>query len=554
MAKRIRIECEQRNRFGGRLIDQYTGQPAFLHLGEDVIFELGVFVNGRMLNRTEITVMDIELFTLAGDPITTLHLETSNMSSNVTAAGWRNGNAALARLLINSGNTITLPAGFFIFQVKATFEGLSSIVASGQIEGVQLATLVPVPWDPPNPAEYYTKDEVDAAFDPAGSGAAGLDLAEDIRDYLNFTPGDDPAKLVLFEAQSLTAEEKQVARENLGAAVAGGALTIIGESSGTGNTNAIPDGSRASVITVTPSGNTVIELRAPVLSVGQRALLRIQQGFQVKWTSDYTHPANAITRGASSGGFAKVSWHPDLNEGYDVFELLNDGATTHVSRFRQPAVPVAAPDWAHIDPQVTSSGGVYTGIYDLHGHANSSVIGAPGPTTMAGSAFPAFGYDGVDDATGWTCDAFTAAAGLSIAMVFTATATTGQKILFYSTAYGIQIVADSDGIRLQAKDAASGTGLLIATSYSAAPVAFVVVIRAGAAGAFVLTTDVGGGGQTGSFTPAAGASGACTLGGVSGQTRYLACKIARCQVWQLALSGDQARAALDALTEHYKLG
>jgi hypothetical protein len=237
-------------------------------------------------------------------------------------------------------------------------------------------------------------------------------------------------------------------------------------------------------------------------------------------------------------------------EGTDKFHLLYDGYKVHVSRFRQPALPPPIYDWH-------AEGPFHNGTNFVTDRMGRAMLGSsspvPGYATMAGSVFKGVAYNGTTHYHSMTMEAPVVAQGMAIAMVFTATASTAQNVLFSSASLGIQIVTDTDGVRLQPYGALTGQGLLIATSYSAAPVAFVAVIRPGGAGAYVLTTDATGGGQTGSFNPTATTASPAILGSKDAATKWLACTIARTQVYRVGLNPDQARAVLDSLTEYYQL-
>jgi hypothetical protein len=173
---------------------------------------------------------------------------------------------------------------------------------------------------------------------------------------------------------------------------------------------------------------------------------------------------------------------------------------------------------------------------------------------MTGSNFRGVHYDGTA-AQSFAVDVPVIAQGYAVAGVFTAAISTGQRVLFTSDALGIKIVADTDGIRLQPFAGASGSGLLISTAYNTVPIAFVAVIRPGSAGAYVLTTDATGGGQTGSFTPTTPVAGGYgRFGWGTGTGNALNCKIGRFQIFRTGLNYDQARAVLDSLTSYYQLG
>ncbi|MES2706071.1 MAG: hypothetical protein V4726_05645 [Verrucomicrobiota bacterium] len=174
MARLVRIECEQRARTGGNLIDQRTGVPAFLHRGEDTIFELGLFQNRRMLGRADVSTMTVKFFNAANALIMTKNISNLDMAASITAAQWRTGAAALVRLLVIGSGTGGLPAGFFTLEVWANQNGQDSIFASGLVEAVTIPTLSTAVFSPPAPPGYWNKEEADGRFD--FKGAAGTDL------------------------------------------------------------------------------------------------------------------------------------------------------------------------------------------------------------------------------------------------------------------------------------------------------------------------------------------------------------------------------------------
>ena len=110
----------------------------------------------------------------------------------------------------------------------------------------------------------------------------------------------------------------------------------------------------------------------------------------------------------------------------------------------------------------------------------------------------------------------------------------------------------SAAIRFKPIGSAATAGLKVSDDFGV-PVAAVIVVQAGSAGAFVLTSSDLNGGNTGSFTPAV-TSGTTGYWGGNGSGNYLTCKIARFRIIPVALNPDQARAELDALTAAYKIG
>ncbi len=388
----------------------------------------------------------------------------------------------------------------------------------GLIEGVTVTNLIPSTPVSPGPPTSYTKAESDALYDPIG---AWMD------------PGLSDADQLLTRTAHNTA-------------VAGGLQELTGAESPSSEGTILGEEARVSVVEV--SGNTAIYLPPPGLAVGASHTIIIEQGYVTHWDAIFSFPPFTITNGTGAAGFAKKSWHPVTGEGFDKFNLLYDGTSVHVSRFRQPALPPAVYDWQAESPFHNG-----TNLVADRSGRTISTTGTPGYAAMAGSVFKGVTYNGTSSSHSMAMEAPVVAQGMAVAMVFTATASVGQKVLFSSSSLGIQVVTDTDGVRLQAYGGVAGTGLLISTSYSTIPIAFVAVIRPGSAGAYVLTTDATGGGQTGSFTPTATAGNTATLGSKDGATNWLACTIARTQVYRTGLNYDQARAVLDSLTEYYQL-
>ena len=520
MARTIRIEAEQRTRRGGYLTDLRTGQGAFIHRGEDLIIEMALFSAGRMLLRSEVTTVTLKFYNSAAALILEKVVSNTQLNPALTAAQWRNGTASLARYNIIGADTGTLPAGFFTLEVWANEGGLGeAMFAGGLIEGVTVANLIPSTPVTPGPPTSYTKAESDALYDTIGA----------------------------FMDAGMSSADKLLTRTAHGTGPAGGTQALSGDASPSSEGTILGDEAR--VTEVDPVDNSIIYLRPPGLAIGASHTLLIAQGFPVHWDAIFAFPPFTITNGTGSAGFAKKSWHPLTGETYDRFHLLYDGFKVHVSRFRQPALPPAIYDW-HAEAPLHNGTNF---VADRTGRAMLGTIGTPGYAAMAGSVFKGVTYNGTNSSHSMSMLAPVVAQGMTVAMVFTATASTAQNVLFSSSALGIQIVTDTDGVRLQAYGAATGAGLLISTSYSAAPVAFVAVIRPGSAGAYVLTTDATGGGQTGSFTPAATTGDTAILGSKDAATKWLACTIARTQVYRVGLNPDQARAVLDSLTEYYQL-
>lgn len=520
MARTIRIEAEQRTRRGGYLTDLRTGQGAFIHRGEDLIIEMALFSAGRMLLRSEVTTVTLKFYNAAAALILEKVVSNTALNPAMTAAQWRNGTGALARYSIIGADTGTLPAGFFTLEVWANEGGLGeAMFAGGLIEGVTVANLIPSTPVTPGPPTSYTKAESDALYDTIGA----------------------------FMDAGMSSADKLLTRAAHGTGPAGGSQILTGAPSPSSEGTIL--GEEARVTEVVPDGNTVLYLRPPGLAVGASHTLLIDQGYVTHWDAIFSFPPNTITNGTGSAGFAKKSWHPVTGEGYEKFNLLYDGYKVHVSRFRQPALPPSIYDW-HAEAPLHNGTNF---VADRTGRTMLGTQGTPGYAAMAGSVFKGVTYNGTNSSHSMAMEAPVVAQGMTVAMVFTATASTAQNVLFSSSALGIQIVTDTDGVRLQPYGAVTGTGLLISTSYSSAPVAIVAVVRPGGLGAYVLTTDATGGGQTASFTPTATSGNTAILGSKDAATKWLACTIARTQVYRVGLNPDQARAVLDSLTEYYQL-
>lgn len=521
MARIIRIEAEQRSRRGDYITDMRSGQTAFIHRGEDLIVELAVFAAGRMLTKSEVTTLTLKFYNSSNVLLLETIVANTDLNAAMTAAQWRNGTAAFARLNIIGTDTATFPAGFFTMEVWANEGGLGNdMFLGGLIEGVTVTNLIPSVPVSPGPATSYTKAESDALYDFAGAWMdAGM-------------PNND----------------KILTRTAHNSAVKGGLQELTGAETPTAAGTVHGGDARLSV--VEPSANTAFYMQPPNMAVGSTHTLFLEQGYVTNWDAIFSFPTHAITNGTGAAGFAKKSWHPVTGEGFDKFNLLYDGTSVHVSRFRQAALPVSVVDFHAEAP--FHSGTAW--VYDRHGRtASAFTAGSPGYAAMAGSIFKGVTYNGTTGRESFLFPTHNYAQGFTIAMVFTATASTAQNTLFCSETLGIQIVADTDGMRLQAYGGAAGTGVLIGNSYSAAPVAFVAVVRPGSAGAYVITTDATGGGQTGSFTPAVTAGTACAWGARLSVANYLACTVARTQIYRTGLNYDQARAVLDSLTEYYQL-
>ena len=521
MARTIRIEAEQRTRRGGYLTDLRTGQGAFIHRGEDTVIELALFSAGKMLLKSGVTTVTLKFYNSATTLILQKIVANTALNPAMTAAQWRNGTAALLRVSMIATDTATLPAGFFTMEVWVNEGGLGeAMFAGGLIEGVTVTNLIPTTPVSPGSPTSYTKAEADALYEFKGA-------------FMN----DD----------GISVPNKLITRIAHGTGPAGGSQILTGEASPSSEGTIL--GEEARVTEVSPDANSILYLRAPGLAIGASHTLLITQGYVTHWDAIFAFPPFTITNGTGSAGFAKKSWHPLTGETYDRFHLLYDGYKVHVSRFRQPALPPAIYDWQAEAPLHNGT----NFVADRTGRTMLGTQGTPGYAAMAGSVFKGVTYNGTNSSHSMAMEAPVVAQGMTVAMVFTATASTAQNVLFSSSALGIQIVTDTDGVRLQPYGAVTGTGLLISTSYSSAPVAIVAVVRPGGLGAYVLTTDATGGGQTASFTPTATSGNTAILGSKDAATKWLACTIARAQVYRVGLNPDQARAVLDSLTEYYQL-
>ena len=561
MARKLRIECEQRTRAGGVLKCLRTGVQPLFYRGEAIILELGLFANGRMVLRSDLTNIKVR-FKNGATLLTETIIVSANLSASLTAQQWRQGNGALASINYGTAATGDLPAGMLTLEVVGTLAaGGESIFCSGTLESATLAGLTTGTPPTPTPPTAYTKAESDALYDPLGSSSGLADDITAIQAFVEHSGETSSGGFVRAVDQSFTTTEQKTVRQNIYAPIYSGTHTITGEQGypfdvETGlNSNTIQttaNGQKGTLTVVTPAANTEIDFRAPAIPVGVSHMLKIKQGYVVNWTSAFTFPPYEITNAAGTGDFAKKSWHPNNGEGYDRFTLVNDGTTTHVRRFNKANLPIPTIDFTSESPGWPGGASTWT---DLYGSTAATVAGTPATTALAGSSFVGVAYNGTSNSHNWTMGAAVVAQGMTIAMVFSATASTGQKILFASNSMGIQVVADTDGMRLQSFGGGSGTGLLISSSYSAAPVAFVAVVRPASLGAFVLTTSATGGNTTTSFNPTTPTAGYARFASESGgYTKGLACTIARCQIFRTGLSVEAAQAVLDSLTSHYKLG
>lgn len=559
MARKIRIECEQRTRAGGVLKDLRTGQQACFNRGEAIVLELGIFANGRMLQRAEITSLKVRWLN-AGTLLSETVVSSASLSASLVVAQWRQGNAALALVTFDDTATGDLPAGFLTLEVKVTTAEGESIFASGTVEAITLPGLTTGTPPTPGPPTSYTKAESDAQYEPIGTGSGNADDIDALETFLDYAGETESGLHLRAVTQSFTTAEKLVARTNIGALIGGGLQTITGApfsvDMDTGLTvtgpTTTPRGDTGACCVVTPDANTEINLRIPALPIGVPHMLQIQQGFVVHWTSAYTFPTNEITCGASSGDFAKKSWHPETGEGYEKFELVYDGTTTHVRRWRHTARPDSIIDFDFNRP--FTSGSIST-IADRDTGANTTGFYGTGGTygTLTGSGLGAGVFSA--GAFHYAVPAIPYAQGYAIAIVFEASSGSADQILFSLPSLGVEATMQTSGsaaIRFKPIGSSATAGLKVSDDFSV-PVAAVIVVKAGSAGAFVLTTSDLSGGNTGSFTPAA-TSGTTGYWGGNASGNYLSCKIARFRIIPVALNPDQARAELDALTAAYKIG
>ena len=160
MARKIRIECEQRTRAGSTLTDLRTGAQGWFNRGEAITLELGLFANGRMLTSADMTSLKVR-FKNGATVLSETIITAGGLSAAVTAQAWRQGNGALISVTYSTDATGDLPSGMLTLEVLATLPDGESIFASGTIEAV---TVAGVPGEPPTPgpATSYTKIEQDA--------------------------------------------------------------------------------------------------------------------------------------------------------------------------------------------------------------------------------------------------------------------------------------------------------------------------------------------------------------------------------------------------------
>ncbi len=550
MARTIRIEAEQRKKSGGPITCLRSGVQAFFYRGEAVLFEIGLLSNGVQVQKADITTLTIRFRNASGTLLSETIVSNSSLSAGLTAQQWRQGNAALARVSFSTSATSGLPAGMLTMEIVAG----DVVFLSGTIESATSAAVTP--GDPPAAPvdDYYTKEEADATFEPLGASVANAATILEITEYLG---GDTEGvgAFVMATAQSWTAAERKQARLNIGAMAREEGQELSGDPADV-TKQAINDQDGGMTIFAVDA-NTEFNIRSADIRQGVPYLVSIQQGRVAHWAPFFKFPPNEITFGNSTGDFAKKTWHPVTGESpaYDYFEIISEGSAARVRRMLKAAVPDSCIDWMAESPFMTHNGSVFTAQTDRHGRTTiSGSAGTPLYSAMAGSNFRGVHYDGTA-AQSFAVDVPVIAQGYAVAGVFTAAISTGQRVLFTSDALGIKIVADTDGIRLQAFAGASGSGLLISTAYNTVPIAFVAVVRPDSGGAYVLTTDATGGGQTGSFTPTTPVAGGYgRFGWGTGTGNALNCKIARFQIFRSGLNPDQARGVLDSLTSYYQLG
>ncbi len=164
MARKIRIECEQRTSAGRSLIDMRTGVQGWFYRGEAIILELALFANGVMLTKADLT--SIKLVLKVGATIySTTTIPAASLSASITAHQWRTGVAALVSPGFSASATGDLPAGMLTFEITGILTtGTESIYASGTIEAVTLSG-VPATPPTPSPPTSYTKAETDGLMD-----------------------------------------------------------------------------------------------------------------------------------------------------------------------------------------------------------------------------------------------------------------------------------------------------------------------------------------------------------------------------------------------------
>ena len=182
MARKLRIECEQRTRAGGVLKDLRTGAQAWFYRGETIILELGLFAAGRMQLKANITTLTLTIKSGGSggtDVITPIVVGPSQLAETITAQQWKQGTAALLTVTIADTSTSVMPAGMLTMEVVAVVSGKTCVFASGTIESVTLATLVTGAAPSPAAPVAYTKAEVDALIEAMARAAPGSERVGD---------------------------------------------------------------------------------------------------------------------------------------------------------------------------------------------------------------------------------------------------------------------------------------------------------------------------------------------------------------------------------------
>lgn len=562
MARKIRIECEQRTRAGGVLKCLLTGVQPMFYRGEAITLELALFANGRMIQRADLTYLKVRWksgATLLSETV----VASSSLSSALTAQQWRQGNGALASVNYTDSATGVLPAGMLTFEVTGTLTvGGESVFASGTVEAVTLAGLLTGTSPTPGPPTSYSKEESAALYAPIGSTAG---LSASIAALETFTAragASGDGRFLRAIAQSLLPAEKTTVRANIGALIAGGLQELTGSLAGfdldTGlNSSTIettPLGTAGALTRMSVDGNTEIYLRAPALPVGVPHTLEVEQGIKVYWDAAYSFPDFELAATVSNGDFVKKSCFSYMAEasGFERLTLLSDGTgKTYVRRYRTAARPQSVVDFDFRQPFV-GAGLSYIKDRDTQ-TATAGYSGTGGTASTLTGGAPAISYAGTGSFH-FAAPPVTYSRGFAVAIVYEATAGVADRVLFSIPAWGVECtmqVSPSSQIRFKPIGSAGTAGVCVANTF-AAPVAAILVVRANGAGAFAVSTSDAST-QVAAFSPAT-ASGALGYWGGQAATNYLTCKIARFRLFQEALTPDQARAELDALTATYKIG
>jgi len=198
MARKLRIECEQRTRAGGTLTDQRTGKQAWFYRGEDIVLEICIFAAGRMIPASELTNAIVNIYNSSGTAmITQVTVVQASMNGALTASQWRQGTAFLVGVAINAASTSVIPAGMMTLEIKGTSAGAVSIYASGTIEAVTLASLTTGSAPTPSPPTAYTKAESDALYNPTVAKVANAITATGQLVVGDLVPTDSRTKMML---------------------------------------------------------------------------------------------------------------------------------------------------------------------------------------------------------------------------------------------------------------------------------------------------------------------------------------------------------------------